>query len=88
MRKGPKALSSFYIIFLHLALAGYEELHLHPRKLYHVVISERVRLAADRIAVYHWMRAFDMGDEVALRTSGDYCHLHSEEPRWPPYPER
>src|SRR5262245_15650185 len=60
------------------ASALQEEFHLHPGELDHVVILERVRRGTDLLAVHVGARrAFDVGDEVALRTAGQDRHLHA-----------
>src|SRR5262252_6164496 len=47
-----------------------EEFHLHAGELDHVVILERGRRRTDLLAVYRRARrAFDVGDEVALRAA-------------------
>src|SRR6266850_224485 len=60
-----------------LRLAFEEELHLDAGELDHVVILERVRGGADLLAVdRRALRAFDVGDEVALRAAREHRDLH------------
>src|SRR3954468_14891706 len=54
-----------------------EEFHLHAGKLDHVVVLERGRRRSDLLAVHRGARrALDVRDEVALRPSRQYRHLH------------
>src|SRR6185295_7959119 len=53
-----------------------EEFHLDACKLDHVVVLQRVRRRPDLLAVdRRAARAFNVGDEVALRTPGQHRHL-------------
>src|SRR3970040_2240060 len=55
-----------------------EELHLDARQLDDVVILERMRRGADRLAVHHpRICALDVCDEVALRAARQHRHLHA-----------
>src|SRR5688572_24263609 len=55
-----------------------EELHLHAGQLDHVVIVELTRLRVEHLAVHHReVRAFDVGNEVALRTPRDHGYLQA-----------
>src|SRR5258706_3296063 len=60
------------------ASALVEELHLDARDLDQVVVLERVRRGADRLAVDGGaLRAFHVGDEIALRPAREHSHLHA-----------
>src|SRR5947207_16001497 len=55
-----------------------EEFHLHAGQFDHVVILQRVRRVADRLAVYGGLlRAFDVRDEVAMRAACEHRDLHA-----------
>ena len=47
------------------------------QQLDHIVILQRVRLCADRLAVHDRLRAFHVRDEVALRAACDNGNLYA-----------
>ena len=62
-------------------LIDYEKLHLYAGELDYVVIVESASLGADRIAVDYRVRTFYVGNEIALRTSGDHRDLYAGAPK-------
>src|SRR3954471_21596766 len=60
------------------ALGLEEEFHLHAGQFDDVVILERMRRGADFLAVdRRTLVAFDVGEEVALRTAREHGDLHA-----------
>src|SRR6185436_6029285 len=54
-----------------------EEFHLHAGQLDDVVVLQRVRRVADRLAIdRRLLRAFHMRDEVAVRAEREHRFLH------------